>query len=895
MNIRRSTLLGTAIAFALYQQSALADPASAPSTGSASDGEEMAEVIVTGIRASLQQSLDVKRNADSRMEVVTAEDVGKLPAHNVADALRGLPGVNISSSSADEGGFDESDRVSLRGTSPSLTQTLINGHSVGSADWFVLSQGNNVGRSVSYTLLPSELVNSVEVSKSSSAQLQEGGTTGSVNIITRKPFQFDKSFTAEASLGSVYSDQADSYDPQLSGLLNYKNDSETFGVLLQVFKQERSLRRDAQEIPGGFFTIASTDPVAATNPDLVGVQVPGLIGATLFEQVRDRKGGLLELQFKPSDNLTLGLSGFYSDMDANNYNRNFMLWGGNFARAQAPQPGYTVENGVLTSATYAGVAGRDYAVYDMISREATAKSSYVTFDADWKISDTLSFRSELGTTEGQGETARQFIAEVTTNRGGGASWTSHGTSSPLDWSVGGDSSLAGVTGFGTWGNQQVKATDSEDWLNLDFTQDLDVGAFKSLDFGARYADHERETQSPEGASPGDIWSDLQNGATAAYPSDFAKNIDGTFPRDLWYFTTGALKEAILANSTWLSNDDGPTGRHNYGGEWKVKEKNLAAYVQANFGNDSWSGNVGLRYVNIDQDINSYQAVSSAANADVSSLFGNWIYQDTNNKHSKVLPSANLKFHLADDVVFRFAASQTMTMPDFSALGASSWGSDLNKTGGGGNPNLKPVQSTNFDGNLEWYFMPRGLLSVGAFSMDLKDYVAFGTENRQLFSELTNQLETYLVSVPVNSNGSVTGLELVYEQPIGESFGFNANYTYSDGKTSHTWADGSNNLVGTSKDTYNAGIYFENQMFSARLNYSYRTSFLIGLSGANPYYQDDFGTVSLALNYKPTDWINVSLDALNLNNPDLTYFQSATAPTAFYNNGRQYYLNLRFKF
>jgi iron complex outermembrane recepter protein len=803
--------------------------------------------------------------------------------------------VNISSSSADEGGFDESDRVSLRGTSPSLTQTLINGHSVGSADWFVLSQGNNVGRSVSYTLLPSELVNSVEVSKSSSAQLQEGGTTGSVNIITRKPFQFDKSFTAEASLGSVYSDQADSYDPQLSGLLNYKNDSETFGVLLQVFKQERSLRRDAQEIPGGFFTIASTDPVAATNPDLVGVQVPGLIGATLFEQVRDRKGGLLELQFKPSDNLTLGLSGFYSDMDANNYNRNFMLWGGNFARAQAPQPGYTVENGVLTSATYAGVAGRDYAVYDMISREATAKSSYVTFDADWKISDTLSFRSELGTTEGQGETARQFIAEVTTNRGGGASWTSHGTSSPLDWSVGGDSSPAGVTGFGTWGNQQVKATDSEDWLNLDFTQDLDLGAFKSLDFGARYADHERETQSPEGASPGDIWSDLQNGATAPYPSDFAKNIDGTFPRDLWYFTTGALKEAILANSTWLSNDDGPTGRHNYGGEWKVKEKNLAAYVQANFGNDSWSGNVGLRYVNIDQDINSYQAVSSAANADVSSLFGNWIYQDTNNKHSKVLPSANLKFHLADDVVFRFAASQTMTMPDFSALGASSWGSDLNKTGGGGNPNLKPVQSTNFDGNLEWYFMPRGLLSVGAFSMDLKDYVAFGTENRQLFSELTNQLETYLVSVPVNSNGSVTGLELVYEQPIGESFGFNANYTYSDGKTSHTWADGSNNLVGTSKDTYNAGIYFENQMFSARLNYSYRTSFLIGLSGANPYYQDDFGTVSLALNYKPTDWINVSLDALNLNNPDLTYFQSATAPTAFYNNGRQYYLNLRFKF
>jgi iron complex outermembrane receptor protein len=234
MNIRRSTLLGTAIAFAMYHQSASAQSAA---NESPAGSEEIEEVIVTGIRASLDRSLEVKRNADTRLEVVTAEDVGKLPAHNVADALRGLPGVNISSASADEGGFDESDRVSLRGTSPSLTQTLINGHSVGSADWFVLSQFNNVGRSVSYTLLPSEMVNSVEVHKSSHAMLQEGGTTGSVNIITRKPFQFDKSVTFEASLGSVYSDQADSYDPQISGLFNYKNEEGTFGMLLQVFKQ----------------------------------------------------------------------------------------------------------------------------------------------------------------------------------------------------------------------------------------------------------------------------------------------------------------------------------------------------------------------------------------------------------------------------------------------------------------------------------------------------------------------------------------------------------------------------------------------------------------------------------------------------------------------------------
>ena len=901
MNCKKSILSAAIVAsLSFAAQLHAQETATAPQATSNAQQEavDLDTVTVVGIRGSMEKSLDTKRNADARLEVVTAEDVGKLPAHNVADTLQRLPGVNISSSSADEGGFDEADRVSLRGTSPSLTQTLINGHSVGSADWFVLSQGSNVGRSVSYTLLPSELVSSVEVNKSSQAKLQDGGTTGTVNIITRRPLQFADSITAEASVGAVRSDQAQSTDPQLSGLFNYKNDAGTFGVMVQAFKQKRELRREAQEIPGGFFQIGATDPAGISNPDLVGVYAPGLLGSTLFEQTRERQGGLIDVQFKPNDDLTLGLSHFTSDMDANNYNRNFMLWGGAFARAQAPDPGYVVQDGVLTDATYTGQAGRDYAVYDMIYREASAKSSYTTLDAAWQINDNLSSKFQAGTTSGEGSTPRQFIAEVTLARGGGASWSTHGAGSPVDWTVGGDISPAGVCGaacFGTWGNQEVTAKDDEDWFTADFSQYFNSGALSSIDFGLRYADHTREALSPEGASPGNIWPALANGATGSYPGGFADDIGGQFPRDIWYFTPGALQEAILANSTWLSDNDGPTGRHNYGGEWKVSEKNFAAYVQANFAGERWSGNFGLRYVNVDQDINSYQAVSDPANADVSSLFGQWIYKDTSNKYDRILPSANFKFELAEDLVFRFAASQTQTLPDYSALGASSWGSDLNRTGGGGNPNLKPVLSTNFDANLEWYFMPRGFVSIGAFSMNLNDYVAYGTETQMLFSELTNQLEAYEVAVPINADAQVSGLEVAYEQPIGEYFGINANYTYSDGSTSHTWADGSNNLLGNSQDTYNVGAYFENDTFGARVSYTRRSSFLIGLSGANPYYQDDFGTLSASLNYKVADWLSISLDGLNLNNPTIKYYQSAAIPTSFYSNGRQYYLNFRFKF
>src|SRR5712675_2716842 len=214
------------------------------------------EIVVTGIRASLEQSLVQKRAADSQVEVVTAEDIGKMPDKNIADSLQRVPGMTISSAGASEGGFDENDRVSMRGTGPSLTQTLLNGHNVASGDWFVLNQVTTVGRSVSYTLLPSELVSKVVVHKSSEASLVEGGVAGSVDIITRKPLDFKNPFSLEASVGAVYSDLPRKGDGQYSALGNFKNDANNFGVMLQLFSETRHLRRDGIEVLG-YETIAA--------------------------------------------------------------------------------------------------------------------------------------------------------------------------------------------------------------------------------------------------------------------------------------------------------------------------------------------------------------------------------------------------------------------------------------------------------------------------------------------------------------------------------------------------------------------------------------------------------------------------------------------------------------
>ncbi|MBV9344820.1 MAG: TonB-dependent receptor plug domain-containing protein, partial [Gammaproteobacteria bacterium] len=144
MRIARSTLIGTAVAMALFGRNGVAQ-AQTNEAATATPGE-LQEVVVTGIRASLQQSLEIKRDAITVEDVITAEDIGKMPDKNVADSLKRVPGVTISSAGANEGGFDENDRVSMRGTNPSLTQTLINGHNVAAGDWFVLNQTGTVGR-----------------------------------------------------------------------------------------------------------------------------------------------------------------------------------------------------------------------------------------------------------------------------------------------------------------------------------------------------------------------------------------------------------------------------------------------------------------------------------------------------------------------------------------------------------------------------------------------------------------------------------------------------------------------------------------------------------------------------------------------------------------------------
>lgn len=887
---------------------------------------ELDTIEVKGIRGSLQRSLDTKRESDSLVEVITAEDIGKMPDKNIADTLQRVPGINISSASATEGGFDENDRVSMRGTSPSLTQTLINGHFVSSGDWFVLNQTGSVGRSVSYSLLPSELVGEIIVYKTAQASQLEGGVVGSIDIRTRKPLDFSKDLSIEASVGSVYADLPDKYAPQLSALLNWKNSQGNFGVMVQGFSEERHLRRDGQEMLG-YDTIRAGTPIALSNPDLSNVAYPVLIGSALFEQERKRTGGLVSFDLRPNDDLTLGLTAFSSKLDADNYNRNLLLWNSRIlagGQGQAPLPGYVVRNGTLVQAEFAPTGTGPYAVYDQISRPGSGSSSrFVNLDVSFRTSDALSFEGKVGQSRGRGKTPTQDVAEWDMGIGSGARYQLNGLSSAADWSIGNwnISSPSATPLDWIFGAQNVNVRDESTWAQLDGDFVFAHDSLRQLQFGLRWNQAERSAFGAIGQGPA-----CSNGAAfnwdpatfncpdpatspfnpanfpqgfTLYPSNYARGLGGNFPRAIWQYSPAQLADY---NNRFTNRN--PSSRAFWQGDYGLEEDSQAAYVQLDFGGEGWSGDVGLRYVRTRSDALVNVGVDAQVpGAITSSAFGPYLPTVFEKSYNDLLPSGNLRFEVGDDSVLRLAASRTMARPDYSALAGPislSPPPDFSVpgaegSGGGSNPFLDPVRSNNFDLSYEWYYAPRALLSAAVYYMDLTSYITQG-RTRQEFLSFNQQnpngvMLPYVLLVPVNDSGKVKGVELAWQQPLGESFGLFANYTYADGEASDGTA-----LVGTSKNTLNVGTFFENERFNVRLNYNYRSEFFSGLDRASAFSQDSVGNVSASFGYKINDMLSLSLDGLNLNNPTLKYYAaSPDQPRAFLKNGRQYYLNLRFSF
>jgi iron complex outermembrane recepter protein len=884
---------------------------------------QLSTVTVSGIRASLEQSLSSKRNADSNVEVVTAEDIGKMPDKNVADSLQRIPGVNISASAAGSGGFDENDRVSVRGANPNLTQTLINGHAMSSGDWFVLDQvGGAVGRSASYSLLPSEIVGQVIVKKSPTADLVEGGAAGTVDIRTRKPLQAREQFSMSGAVDNVYTTLADKNDPQANVLLNWKDDSNTFGIMAHIFSEKRSLRRDGQELLD-WRQVASDNPVVAIDPKLAGVWFPRLIGSALFEQERKRQGGLIDVQFRPSKDFELELTAFKSQMDASNYNRNFMAYmGGSGALIGGKIPdSYTIHNGTLTSANYSNkgttAAPLQYAIVDEIVREgAKSSTEFIDLAGKFRVSDALVLEGKVGKTKGIGDTPTQGVYEGDVfNTGLNYQLNGLGSPTTVKFPSGNVANFAGTKLDWIFGYSPASTEDKENYAQLDAEYAMDMGALSSIKFGVRGTQHDRSNfvvaQGPNwGADPfaagnAPAW----NGET--YPSNFGSGLGGDFPKNVWQIDRGVL------NAWGDKYSNRSTDRTYYPDMFDLTEKTTAAYLSGDLEGQDWSGNVGVRLVDTKTVVRNYQILPANATGKLPAFpWGGFVSQkEINNDYTSVLPSANLKIKVNKDVDARFSASTTLTRPDFGALGGTVSLTDPQTAGdkargNGGNPYLQPITSNNYDASVQWYFAPRALVSAGVFYMDLRNYVGYGKYNAQFINATKSEkqgtavFESYEITAPINVGASIKGAEFALQMPLAGGFGVDGNLTLADaaqnfGTCAAVVTNTSNSpcdLLGTSKVTTNVGAYFENSTFNARIGYTWRSSYLAALDRGTPLYQDAVGSLAISLNYNLFDNITLSYSGQNLNDPVLkNYVFNPDQPGRFYSNGSQHYIGMRFKF
>ncbi|WP_077033977.1 TonB-dependent receptor [Pelomonas sp. KK5] len=914
----------------------------APARAADDAGKMLETVTVTGIRASIEKSMATKRNADTNIEAVSAEDVGKMPDKNIADALSRLPGVNVQYGGALA--MDEAERVAIRGTSPNLNFVTINGHSLSAGDWHLGDQAGS-GRSVGFGLMPSQLIGQTIVYKTGRADVPEGGISGSVDIITRRPLDFAKSMNGEISVGAAHATLANKTDPQVSGLFAWKNDAKTFGVLVQAFKEDRHLRRDGQEV-FGYNVLSTAQATAAGHPELAGKRMSSSFNAAMFEGVRKRSGGFLDVQFRPSQSVELNLTAFKDQLKADNYNSSayaqpyLLATSGDY---QIVNP--VVDGNVITSAQLvrnATTTKQSVGVeFDHFMRQgAKSTSQFFDLDGKWAATDNLTFKGRVGSTKGEGLTNSEPSmvfglmnpAQMTFSQSAGlpASYAVlDAAGKPID--QGNVSNFQLMTALAP----AVTSIDKESYGHVDGEWKLNFKVFTALKFGVRYTQHERSYDRWEGrynvqdqaGGPNPPFTSVNGGVlvgnaipvsaqpvpATSYPSNWFSGGDANIPRSFFRYDTAQLQAWAAANVNWDR-----TANHNWTSGFHIKEDNTAAYAMSEFElSPEVGGNVGLRYVETKLESTSYQNISttcpalqtcSVPGAIVGSRLGTYVPQTVNAKQRDWLPSLNLRWDVSKDVVARAALTRSLGRANYNELAGAVILDDIRATGSSGNPNLKPITSTNGDLTFAWYFAPRAMLSGGVFTQRVQNYVKAGTSQVDFFNITQGKVTSYTVTSRKGVKATINGLEAAVELPIAGGFGVGANYTYVDSKD----VDGVP-LLGTSKNTYNLRGYYEDDKFSASLAWNYRSSYgyaLLG-DGTNTILRDangvptqynglnqyaGYGAVSLSLGYKITPNLSVHFDGNNLNDPIRhTYYITENATGYFHQNGRQYFLALRMKF
>ena len=288
------------------------------------------------------------------------------------------------------------------------------------------------------------------------------------------------------------------------------------------------------------------------------------------------------------------------------------------------------------------------------------------------------------------------------------------------------------------------------------------------------------------------------------------------------------------------------------GNWDVTEDIHAAYAQINFEQGALRGNIGARYVNTSSESAGF--VCTTGNCAAAT---DWVWQATHKTYENVLPSINIAIDLKRDLIFRAAATQVIARPNYSDMTNSFWLADSIHTGGGGNPDLEPYESDNFNASLEWYLAPRAILSAEVFYKNISNYILTRTVSEPHFDTSHGVIANYDVSRPFNAGSAqVKGFAIAYQQNLPYGFGLLANYTYSDGE-----AKNGADLPFNSRHQASFSPFFESGPVSIRGTYTWRSKYFTGIDRGDQMFVRDTANVDVSATYNVTENIGLTISGM----------------------------------
>ena len=912
--------------------------------------DDMEVIAVTGIRQSLTEAMGIKKESSTVVDAISAEDVGKFPDINVAESLQRITGVQINRSRG------EGSSINIRGLPSDFVLVRMNNVALPNA---LTDTGSDTSRSFDFTSLPSEFVRTLEVHKTPTASLEEGGLAGSVVIRTPRPFDFTERQLALSVQGSKESN-AEDIGPRVTAFYSDVYGDGDFGLTLGVSYMERNSGTqdflnfgytsfsEAEGFTSGSQQFGAFTEDGIANPEICdgsvasrdlcsgqdfngngvlddgSVAIPYITFHTMYDEKRTRTSAILSAQWAASDNLELTADGFYTKYEVDSARAEFLAFPYNSLGPYYPDESEIRDiDGRAVATTFRADTVDTRAGNRIEQREGdtwsmTLLGKYLT--DNWTVNGQVN-RSRSSQLADNLNIVNSTLVDLTLQSEQGDAVTS------TTYMNGSEDRVLDPQNYRLVGvNGAYNQASSEDLLDikLDAERYLDFGNITKFKTGFHYADRNKVGQSARltmnvaqieslfgDQPPVELFEQLgiTGTSSAAFLLQPVSPLNGAYLENY----PGLIQERLAIDTRRMLNSfsrEELIAAGNYGIDptlsEDVSEEATNAYAEIAFesGDGNLSGNFGVRFTRTEQ-------LSRGAGADLNQITFNpngglttvaplGLIEESNS-YSEWLPSLNLRYNLTDELIARFGASRTIARPRFTDISPVTVANVEANSITGGNPTLDPFKSNNIDVALEYYYGDTDMVSATLFYKDLVSLIRSGSTviNLPVTNALTGEVFTaqFIDRSPSNGEGAkIRGAELAGQHSFVSLPGLLANTGVN---ANYTFIDNSDPeaITAGSKHNFNVGGFYEDDTFGARISYTWRDKFLSQLVafGGRGAVTQAYGTLDASVNYNVSENFTVVVEGVNLLDEAVEIKFTDGLPYQVVDNGRRLFAGFRATF